>query len=113
MVQGMAGFLSLAIKDVVSLYEAYMPFLVRGGLFIPTSKEYKLGSEVFIRLTLMEELDVLPVPGVVVWITPKGAQGRKPEGIGIQFTEENSAVRTKIETLLAGTLGADHSTSTM
>jgi len=109
----MAGFLSLAIKDMVSLYEAYMPYLKRGGIFIPTSKAYKLGSEVFIRLTLMDDPEVLPVPGRVVWITPKGAQGRKPEGIGVQFAEENSSVRAKIETLLAGTLESEHSTSTM
>ena len=109
----MAGFLSLTIKDAVSLYESYMPFLVNGGLFIPTTKTYHLGDEVFIRLTLMDDPEVLPVAGKVVWITPPGAQGRKRAGVGIQFTDAKNVAREKIETHLAGAVNPDHETSTM
>ena len=41
------GILSLTIKDKAVLYAAYMPFVKNGGMFIPTSKSYKLGDEVF------------------------------------------------------------------
>ena len=76
------GILSLTIKDKGALYAAYMPFIKNGGLFIPTPKPYRLGDEVFMLLTLMEEKDRLPVAGRVVWVTPKGAQGQRSAGIG-------------------------------
>jgi len=109
------GILSLAIKDKAALYNAYMPFVKGGGIFVPTTKRYALGDEVFILLSLMEEKDRLPVAGKVVWITPAGAQGNRSSGIGVQFadTAEAEAVKGKIETFLAGTLEADKPTHTM
>jgi type IV pilus assembly protein PilZ len=109
------GILSLAIKDKAALYNAYMPFIKGGGIFVPTPKRYALGDEVFILLSLMEEKDRLPVAGKVVWITPAGAQGNRAAGIGVQFadTAEAEQVKGKIETMLAGTLEADKPTHTM
>lgn len=109
------GILSLAIKDKSALYNAYLPFVKGGGIFVPTTKRYMIGDEVFILLTLMDEKDRLPVAGKVVWVTPPGAQGNRTAGIGVQFAEtsEGETVRTKIETLLAGTLTADKPTHTM
>ena len=59
--------------------------------------------------------DELPVAGRVVWVTPTGAQGNRVAGIGVQFADsaEGEAVRSKIETTLAGTLNADQPTQTM
>ncbi len=97
------GVMSLAIRDKNALHRAYMPYLNRGGLFIPTDKEYELGDEVFLLLTLMEEPQRMPVTGRVVWITPRGAMGNRPAGIGIQFDgAEGAEVHKKIETYLAG-----------
>lgn len=111
---GRQGILSLTIKDKGALYAAYMPFIKNGGLFIPTNKQYKLGDEVFMLLTLMEESDKLPVAGKIVWVTPAGAQGNKAAGIGVQFSEQdNGQTRNKIEGYLAGALGADRPTHTM
>jgi type IV pilus assembly protein PilZ len=108
------GILSLAIKDKGSLYAAYMPFVKNGGLFIPTTKPYKLGDEVFMLLTLMEEKERIPVAGKVVWITPAGAQGNRTPGIGVQFSEQdNGQTRARIETLLGGALKAERPTHTM
>ncbi len=108
------GILSLSIKDKGALYAAYMPFVKNGGLFIPTTKEYKLGDEVFMLLTLMEETEKLPVAGKIVWITPKGAQGNRAAGIGVQFSDQDGgAARSKIETYLAGALKSDRQTHTM
>lgn len=109
------GILSLAIKDKSALYNAYMPYVKGGGIFVPTTKRYMLGDEVFILLTLMEDKDRLPVAGKVIWVTPPGAQGNRAAGIGVQFadTNEGETVRGKIETLLAGTMGADKPTHTM
>lgn len=108
------GILSLAIKDKSSLYTAYMPFIRNGGLFIPTNKKYKLGEEVFMLLTLMDEKEKLPVAGKIVWITPTGSQGNRLAGIGVQFSEQdNGQIRNKIEGYLAGALKSDRQTHTM
>lgn len=109
------GILSLAVKDKASLYNAYMPYLKYGGIFVPTPKRYFIGDEVFLLLTLPEANERLPVAGKVVWVTPTGAQGNRIAGIGVQFAEtaEGENVKGKIETLLAGTLNADKPTHTM
>lgn len=108
------GILSLTIRDKSALYAAYMPFVKNGGLFIPTNKTYKLGDEVFMLLTLMDSKEKIPVAGRVVWITPRGAQGNKTAGIGVQFSElDKGATRHKIENQLAGALKSDRPTHTM
>ncbi len=109
------GILSLALKDKAALYAAYMPFLRHGGIFVATPKRYFLGDEVFLLVTLPESNERMPVAGKVVWVTPVGAQGNRPAGIGVQFADsaEGEAVKGKIEALLAGTLNADRATHTM
>jgi type IV pilus assembly protein PilZ len=108
------GILSLTIRDVSALYASYMPYVKDGGLFIPTSKTYKLGDEVFMLLTLMEDKERLPVAGKVVWITPIGAHGNRTPGIGVQMNNiDKGAARMKIETLLAGALKSDRPTHTL
>lgn len=107
------GILSLTIKDKSVLYAAYMPFVRHGGLFIPTNKSYRLGDEVFLLLNLMDESEKIPVAGKVVWITPKGAQGNRAAGIGVQFSESDSSARNKIETYLAGALKSERPTHTL
>lgn len=114
MSQGRQGILSLSIKDKGALYTAYMPFVQNGGLFIPTTKNYRLGDEVFMLLTLMDDKERLPVAGKIIWVTPSGAQGNKTAGIGVQFSEQdNGATRNRIEGYLAGALQADRPTHTM
>ena len=49
------GVLSLHIREKAALYAAYMPFLKGGGIFMPTSRPYSLGEEVFMLLSLMDE----------------------------------------------------------
>ncbi|MBZ4038716.1 MAG: pilus assembly protein PilZ [Lysobacterales bacterium RIFOXYD1_FULL_69_11] len=109
------GILTLAIKDKAALYSAYMPYLKHGGIFVATPKRYFLGDEVFLLLTLPESSERMPVAAKVVWVTPVGAQGNRPAGIGVQFNEsaEGEAVKGKIEALLAGTLNSDRATHTM
>ncbi|WP_419810539.1 PilZ domain-containing protein [Bacterioplanoides sp.] len=110
---GRSGILSLTIKDKSVLYAAYMPFITDGGMFIPTNKQYQLGDEVFMLLKLMDEPEKIPVAGKVIWVTPKGAQGNKVAGIGVQFTGDDNIARNKIETFLAGALKSDRVTHTM
>lgn len=107
--------LSLSINSKSALYAAYMSYLKRGGLFIPTPRPYALGDEIFMLLTLMDEPTTLPIAGTVVWVTPEGAQGNKTQGIGVQFSNDESgqSARRKIEGLLGGHLGASRPTHTI
>ena len=107
------GILSLTIKNKEELYRSYMPFIKNGGLFVPTPRNYQLGEEVFMLLDLMEEPDKLPVSGKVIWVTPRGAQGGKQAGIGIQLSADDNTLVGKIETYLAGALGSGRLTHTM
>ena len=77
------------------------------GLVIP-------GGESTTLLNLMGENEKIPVAGTVIWMTPKGAQGKRTAGIGVQFSEQDGGkTRAKIETHLAGALKSDRVTHTM
>ena len=103
------GVLSLNIRERAALYAAYMPFLKGGGIFIPTPRQYQLGEEVFMLLSLMDDPNRIAVQGRIVWITPEGVQGNRTQGIGVQFSQDETgaAARATIEKLL----GADHRAS--
>lgn len=107
------GVLSLAIKEKAALYAAYMPFVKGGGLFIPTNKSFKIGDEVFMLLSLVDDPMKLKVVGHVIWITPV-TQGNRPQGIGVQFSDKGGVeARNKIEALLGGVLKSTRPTHTM
>jgi type IV pilus assembly protein PilZ len=72
--------LTLTIKHKSALYLAYVSFVKNGGLFIPTANRYQLGDEVFMLLNLAGESEKLPVAGRVIWVTRKGASGRRTHG---------------------------------
>ena len=109
------GVLSLNIREKAALYAAYMPFLKGGGIFIPTSRSYALGEEVFMLLSLMDDPNRIVVQGKVVWITPEGVQGSRTQGIGVQFTQDDTgaAARAAIEKILGETLASSRPTHTL
>ncbi|AGA91109.1 Tfp pilus assembly protein PilZ [Thioflavicoccus mobilis 8321] len=111
---GQQRILSFAIRDKNALYQAFMPFVDNGGLFIPTTKRYQLGDEIFLLLQLMEEPDRIPVAAKVVWVTPPGAEGNRVVGVGVQFNEQDKGMaRDKIEQYLVGALSSERPTHTM
>jgi type IV pilus assembly protein PilZ len=105
--------LSFSLKDKNALYVSYMPFVINGGIFIPTTREYEMGQEIFLLLNLMTETERLPINGKVVWKTPPGSDGYRAAGIGVQFGVEDVTVKNKIETYLAGALESERPTYTM
>jgi type IV pilus assembly protein PilZ len=109
------GALSLNIREKAILFAAYMPFLKGGGIFIPTTKHYRLGDEIFMLIGLMGDTNKIPVAGKVVWITPAGTQANKAQGIGVQFGEDEGGVaaRNKIAELLGGQSKINRPTHTM
>ena len=109
------GVLSLNIREKAALYAAYMPFLKGGGIFIPTNRQYQLGEEVFMLLSLMDDPQRIAVQGKVVWLTPEGVQGNRTQGIGVQFTNDDTgaSARAQIEKILGEMLASNRPTHTM
>lgn len=108
------GILSCSIDDKQELYRCYMPYLQGGGLFIPTKKRFKLGDEVLVLLTLMDE-ERMAIPGRVAWLTPQAGSGANGAGVGVQFldTAEGEQAQSRIASELAGMLESDRPTRTM
>jgi type IV pilus assembly protein PilZ len=109
------GAISLNIKEKAILYAAYMPFLKGGGIFIPTARSYKVGDEIFMLITLLDDPHKLPVAGKVIWITPAGCHGNRVQGVGVQFKEDSGGgvAKSRIEALLGGQLHLNRPTHTL
>jgi type IV pilus assembly protein PilZ len=103
--QARPSVVHLVFKDKNILYAAYIPLFSEGGLFVPTSREYRLGDDIYLLLTLPNDPQRYPVPGRVAWITPANASGGRTQGVGVRFPvdEKTRVLRVRIEELL-GTL---------
>lgn len=95
--------ISIAIKDKQALYMSYMPFVKGGGLFVPTTKDYGLGDEMFLLVKIMDEVEPTQISGQVIWVSPQGALGGRPPGVGIRFVGEDAHHTVR---LIEGKLGA-------
>ncbi|MBB3219777.1 PilZ domain-containing protein [Pseudoduganella umbonata] len=107
--------LSLAIKEKAALYAAYMPFLKNGGIFVPTTRSYRIGDEIYLILSLMDDQNKYPIAGKVVWITPPAANNNKAQGIGVHFPDDEAGQRTRarIEEILGAALRSSRATHTL
>ena len=107
--------LSLAIKEKAALYAAYMPFLKCGGIFVPTNKPYRIGDEIYLILSLMDDPNKYPIAGKVAWITPAGANNNKAQGIGVHFPSDEAGqrARQRIEEILGAALRSSRATHTL
>ena len=107
--------IQLAIKEKAALYAAYIPLFSEGGIFIPTAREYKLGDDVYVLLTLPDDTQRYPIAGRVAWVNPARAGGNRTQGVGIQFPKDEKSVqlRAKIESILGSSLGSDKPTQTL
>ena len=97
------------------MYAAYIPLFVEGGIFIPTAREYKLGEDIYVLLSLPHDPQRYPVAGKVAWVTPPKAAGSRTQGVGIQFPkdEKSKLLKLKIEEMLGAHLGSDRPTQTI
>lgn len=108
------GVIQIAIKEKTALYAAYMPFVAGGGLFVPTTRPGRLGDEIYIILSLMDDPAKIAITGKIVWITPAGTPGRQ-QGIGVQFSNDDAGgqARAKIENQIGGSLKSVRQTHTI
>jgi type IV pilus assembly protein PilZ len=101
------------MPDQASLQACYMPFVLGGGLFVPSKQEVTLGQELLVIASLPEQSQKYPVTGKVIWISPR-QQGSKPQGFAIQLGgEKGLAFKNEAEKMLAGHLTSDKPTYTL
>ena len=105
----------LAIKEKAALYAAYIPLFSEGGMFIPTARDYKLGDDVYVLLTLPEDTQRYPVAGKVAWVTPARAAANRTQGVGVRFPadEKSRLLKIKIEEILGAHLASERPTQTI
>lgn len=105
----------LAIKEKAALYAAYIPLFQEGGIFIPTAREYQLGADVYVLMTLPDDTQRYPIAGKVAWVTPARAAGGRTQGVGVRFPadEKSRALKLKIEEILGAHLSSDRPTQTI
>lgn len=107
--------IQLVIKEKSALYEAYMNTFTEGGIFIPTTRDYRLGDFVYVLLTLPDDPQRYPVAGKVAWVTPVKASGGRTQGVGILFPkdEKSRILKAKIEDILSSHLSSGRTTQTI
>jgi type IV pilus assembly protein PilZ len=107
--------IQLAIREKAALYAAYIPLFTEGGVFIPSARDYKLGDDIYVLLTLPEDTQRYPVAGKVAWVTPARASGNRTQGVGVRFPndEKSRLLKIKIEEILGAHLASDRPTQTI
>jgi type IV pilus assembly protein PilZ len=107
--------IQLSIKEKAALYAAYIPLFTEGGIFIPSSRDYRIGDDVYVLLSLPDDPQRYPVAGKVAWVTPAKAQGSRTQGVGIRFPADDKSkqLKLKIEEILGSALASDKPTQTI
>jgi type IV pilus assembly protein PilZ len=107
--------IQLVFRDKSALYAAYMPVLTDGGLFVPTTRECKLGDDIYLLLSLPDDPQRYPVAGKVVWLTPPNASGGRTQGVGVRFPTDDKTrqLRLKIEETLGTSISSAKPTQTI
>jgi type IV pilus assembly protein PilZ len=107
--------IQLVFREKGALYAAYIPILTEGGLFVPTTREYRLGEDIYLLLSLPDDPQRFPVAGKVAWITPANASGGRTQGVGVRFPndEKTRLLKAKIEETLGTSLQSSKPTQTI
>jgi len=107
--------IQLVFREKSALYAAYMPLLTDGGLFVPTTRDYRLGEDIYLLLTLPDDPQRYPVAGKVAWLTPANASGGRTQGVGVRFPgdEKTRLLKLKIEEILGTSISSSKPTQTI
>ena len=107
--------IQLVFREKGALYAAYIPLFSEGGLFVPTTREYKLGEDIYLLLSLPEDPQRYPVAGKVAWITPANASAGRTQGVGVRFPndEKTRLLKLKIEEILGTSISSSKPTQTI
>jgi type IV pilus assembly protein PilZ len=107
--------IQLVFREKGALYAAYIPIFNDGGLFVPTTREYKLGEDIYLLLSLPDDPQRYPVAGKVSWITPANASGGRTQGVGVRFPADDKTrvLRIRIEEILGTAISSAKPTQTI
>ena len=107
--------IQLVFREKGALYAAYIPVLTDGGLFVPTTRDYRLGDDVYLLLSLPDDPQRYPVAGKVAWLTPNNASGGRTQGVGVRFPadEKTRGLKLKIDEILGTSVSSVKPTQTM
>lgn len=107
--------IQLVFRERGALYAAYMPMFSEGGIFVPTTRDYRLGEDIYLLLSLPDDPQRYPVAGKVGWITPANASGGRTQGVGVRFPQDDKSksLRARIEETLGTSLSSAKPTQTI
>lgn len=107
--------IQLVFREKGALYAAYIALFAEGGLFVPTAREYRLGDDIYLLLSLPDDPQRYPVAGKVAWITPANASGGRTQGVGVRFPNDDKTrqLKLKIEEMLGTSLQSSKPTQTI
>ena len=107
--------IQLVFREKGALYAAYIPIFTEGGLFVPTTREYKLGDDIYLLLSLPEDPQRYPVAGKVSWITPANASAGRTQGVGVRVPNDDKTrlLKLKIEEILGTSISSSKPTQTI
>ena len=112
---GRPSVIQLVFREKGALYAAYIPLFAEGGLFVPSTREYQLGDDIYLLLSLPGDPQRYPVAGKVGWITPANTPGGRTQGVGVRFPadEKTRVLKIKIEELLGTSISSNKPTQTI
>ena len=107
--------IQLVFREKGALYAAFIPVFTEGGLFVPTLRDYRLGDDIYLLLSLPDDTQRYPVAGKVSWITPANASGGRTQGVGVRFPgdQKTRLLRLKIEEILGTSISSAKPTQTI
>ena len=107
--------IQLVFREKGALYAAFIPVFTEGGLFVPTTRDYRLGEDIYLLLSLPDDAQRYPVAGKIAWITPANASGGRTQGVGVRFPvdEKTRVLKIKIEGILGTALSSTKPTQTI
>jgi type IV pilus assembly protein PilZ len=107
--------IQLVFREKSALYAAYIPLFTDGGLFVPTSREYRLGEDIYLLLSMPEDPQRYPVAGKIAWLTPPNSSGARTQGVGVRFPsdEKTRVLKIKIEEVLGTSISSNKPTQTI
>ena len=114
-ITGRPSVIQLSIKEKGALYAAYIPLFAEGGIFVPSTREYRLGDDLYVLISLPDDPQRYPVAGKVAWITPPHATGNRTQGVGVRFPsdEKTHQLKMRIEQILGAHLASERTTHTV
>ncbi len=107
--------IQLVFREKGALYAAYIPLFAEGGLFVPSTREYQLGDDIYLLLSLPGDPQRYPVAGKVGWLTPANTPGGRTQGVGVRFPadEKSRVLKIKIEEVLGTAISSSKPTQTL